>query len=112
LRPSAFNFALYSMHATHVTPLLYAGDDFSIGPAPPACRTVTVYLVAAARLVWVFHDVEIGPILRAVRGVRWIWIALAVDILSYITQALDGESCSGPSAIWGWLDATQAIRTG
>ena len=77
-------------------------------------RTVAGYMIAGACLVWVFHDVEVEPMLRAVREVRWTWIALAVavDILSYITQAFRWKFLLTPIGDVRWLDATQAIYAG
>ena len=77
-------------------------------------RTVAGYIVAAACLVWVFHDVEVDPMLQAMREVRWTWMALAVtvDILSYVTQAVRWKLLLGPVGDVPWLDAAQAIYAG
>jgi uncharacterized membrane protein YbhN (UPF0104 family) len=75
---------------------------------------VAGYIVAAACLVWVFHDVEVKPMLEGMRQVRWAWMALAVavDILSYVTQALRWTLLLRPVGDVRWLDAAQAIYAG
>ena len=77
-------------------------------------RTLAGYMIGAACLVWVFHDLSVAPALRAIRDVRWSWVALAVavDILSYITQALRWKFLLMPVGNLRWLDATQAIYAG
>ena len=88
--------------------------------APPTAvrrrrlRTLAGYLLAAAGLIWVFHDVEPGPMLRAVRDLRWTWVgfAIAIDILTYMTQGLRWRLLLKPIGELRWLDAVRAIYAG
>ena len=53
-------------------------------------RAAPGYLIGAACLAWVFHDVEIDPMLDAARTMRWGFVALAIgfDVLSYAVQGV------------------------
>jgi uncharacterized protein (TIRG00374 family) len=77
-------------------------------------RAIAGYLVAAASLVWVFHDVDVDAMLRSMRGLRWSWVAaaIAVDILSYATQAVRWKLLLTTVGRLRWLHATQAIYAG
>ena len=46
------------------------------------------YALAAACLVWAFHDVKLEPLWRDAGRIEWPWMALAVvfDVLSYVCQ--------------------------
>ena len=61
-------------------------------PAPGrrAGRTVLGYLVAAACLLWVFHDVQFPELFRRVGSMNWwwIWAAVLFDVFSYVCQGL------------------------
>jgi len=48
------------------------------------------YLLAAASLVWVFHDVDPRDLARDAASIRWPWVAWAVafDVLGYVCQGL------------------------
>jgi uncharacterized membrane protein YbhN (UPF0104 family) len=48
------------------------------------------FLIGAACLVWVFHDVELRPMFEAARTLRWDFVALAIvcDILSFVAQGI------------------------
>jgi glycosyltransferase 2 family protein len=88
-------------------------------PDPPRrrrwdVRTWIGYLVAVAGLIWVFHDVQLGPMLGAIRDLRWTWVALAIgaDILTYTTQGLRWRLLLKPIGELRWLDATRAIYAG
>ena len=72
------------------------------------------YVVAVVGLIWVFHDVQFGPMLAAIRELRWTWVALAigVDILTYMTQGLRWRLLLKPIGELRWLDATRAIYAG
>jgi uncharacterized membrane protein YbhN (UPF0104 family) len=77
-------------------------------------RIVAGYLLAVVALVWVFHDVQLEPMLRTMRNVRWtwVWLAIAVDILSYMTQGLRWKYLLASVGDVRWFDATQAIYAG
>jgi glycosyltransferase 2 family protein len=77
-------------------------------------RTLAGYVLAAAGLIWVFHDVELGPMLAAVSDLRWTWVGLAigVDILTYMTQGFRWRLLLKPIGELRWLDAVRAIYAG
>jgi uncharacterized membrane protein YbhN (UPF0104 family) len=77
-------------------------------------RTAAGYLIAAVCLVWVFHDVQIEPMLHGARELRWTWVAMAIvaDVLSYATQGLRWKLLLASVGNVRWLDATQAIYAG
>ena len=77
-------------------------------------RTLAGYLVAVVGLIWVFHDVELGPMLSAVSELRWTWVGLAVaiDILTYMTQGFRWRLLLKPIGELPWLDAVRAIYAG
>ena len=61
-----------------------------------------------------FHDVSLGSMLESVRDVRWTWVgvAIAIDILSYVTQGLRWRLLLMPVGELPWIDATRAIYAG
>jgi uncharacterized membrane protein YbhN (UPF0104 family) len=77
-------------------------------------RTLAGYLVAVVGLIWVFHDVELGPMLSAVSGLRWTWVglAIAIDILTYMAQGFRWRLLLKPIGELRWLDAVRAIYAG
>jgi uncharacterized protein (TIRG00374 family) len=72
------------------------------------------YLLAAACLVWLFHDVQLGRLLRDVAGIRWGWVAPAIvfDVLSYLSQGWRWALLLCPVGRISTLRATQAIYAG
>ncbi len=89
----------------------------STPPAKPASRlikTVFGYLLAVACLVWVFHGIHVGRLLRYMTTINWWWVALAIgfDILSYICQGLRWQLLLRPIGDISWLQTTQAIYAG
>ncbi len=80
-------------------------------PVVRALRRAFAYAVAAAGLVWVFHDVEWAKLLKNVTGLAWGWVALAVglDIVSYVGQGVRWSLLLKPvGAISVWR-TTQAV---
>jgi glycosyltransferase 2 family protein len=77
-------------------------------------RTIAGYSVAAICLAWVFHDVQLGPMLSGIRALQWNWVGLAivVDVASYLTQGLRWKLLLRPVGDVSWLEATQAIYAG
>ncbi|HVG55046.1 MAG TPA: lysylphosphatidylglycerol synthase transmembrane domain-containing protein [Vicinamibacterales bacterium] len=77
-------------------------------------RSAPGYLIGAACLAWVFHDVELGPMLDAARTMRWGFVALAIgfDVLSYVVQGVRWKLLLMPVGKLSWLDATQAVYAG
>jgi uncharacterized membrane protein YbhN (UPF0104 family) len=72
------------------------------------------YLVAAACLVWVFHDVDARPMLEAARRLEWRLVALgiAVDLCAYFLQGLRWKLLLRPVGPISWSRAAQAIYAG
>ncbi len=98
--------------------------DHENGPLTPAAsvkirksqraRVALGYLVAAACLVWVFHDIQWSELLQDIRGMNWWWAATAVacDIVSYLCQGVRWQlllHATGQISIWR---TTQAIYAG
>lgn len=86
-------------------------------PAKPALRLIKQafgYMVALACLVWVFHDIHFGKLLRHMTNINWGWVALAIvfDILSYFCQGLRWQLLLRPIGTISSLRATQAIYAG
>ncbi len=72
------------------------------------------YLFALVCLVWVFHDIHFGELLKNMRNIHWGWVALAVvcDILSYIFQGVRWRLLVQIKGDISVLRATQAIYVG
>ncbi|MCE5307904.1 MAG: flippase-like domain-containing protein [Acidobacteriales bacterium] len=77
-------------------------------------RLAAGYVVGAACLVWLFHDVHPREILSSVARFQWQWAALAIvfDILSYICQGGRWRLLLHPLGEIGILKTTQAIYAG
>jgi uncharacterized membrane protein YbhN (UPF0104 family) len=72
------------------------------------------YAIAAASLVWVFHDVSPSELWSGVRTMKpeWLIVAVAADVLAYLTQGWRWHrllSAIGPVTAW---QATQAVYAG
>lgn len=89
-------------------------------PAPAAAtatgraRQVIGYLLAAACLVWVFHDIHLPTFLASLTTINWWWVAPAIlfDILSYFCQGLRWRLLLRPLGRLSALRSTQAIYVG
>jgi uncharacterized protein (TIRG00374 family) len=79
-----------------------------------AARLALGYAIAAACLVWVFHDVRGGELFARMRSIRWRWVAAAValDVLSYVSQGARWRFLLKPSGGISLARATQAIYAG
>lgn len=77
-------------------------------------RQAAAYVVAAACLVWVFHDVDASRFLASITGLDWGWVALAVvlDTLSYVCQGIRWRLLLGPLGRISSLRATEAVYSG
>ena len=77
-------------------------------------RAFAGYAVAAVCLVWVLQDMPFGAMWGNVQRLRWglVALAVAVDILSYVTQGLRWRLLLRPVGSLSWLDATRAIYAG
>jgi uncharacterized protein (TIRG00374 family) len=72
------------------------------------------YLLAAAGLAWVLHDIRAEELLRHLTSINWRWIALAMvcDVLSYTCQGLRWKLLLRPIGRIPMLRSTQAIYAG
>lgn len=77
-------------------------------------RIAAGYAVAVACLVWIFHDVKWDRVARDVTGIRWAWIlpAIALDVVSYMTQAVRWRLLLRPLGRLSPLKAAQAVYAG
>ncbi len=73
-----------------------------------------VYLVAAAGLLWVFHDVAWAKLLKHVAGLDWRWVTLGVlaDVASYVSQGVRWRLLLKPVGEVSIVQATQAVYAG
>jgi uncharacterized protein (TIRG00374 family) len=72
------------------------------------------YLVAAACLAWVLHDVHPREILKLTTRVNWGWVtaAIAFDILSYLCQGWRWQLLLRPAGKISLWRTTQAVYVG
>lgn len=72
------------------------------------------YLVAAAGLLWVFHDVAWAKLLKNMAGLDWRWVALGVlaDVVSYVSQGVRWRLLLRPVGEVSIVQATQAVYAG
>lgn len=72
------------------------------------------YLLAVAGLIWVLHDVEFERLRSSFSHLNWRWIALAIacDILSYVCQGIRWQKLLKPIGDISTIRATQAIYVG
>ena len=77
-------------------------------------RAVAGYVIAAVCMVWVFRDMPFGSIWGRVQQLRWTSVALAVavDVLGYVSQGIRWRLLLRPVGSLSWLDAMQAIYAG
>ena len=86
-------------------------------PKPPVWRILrwtAAYVIAAAGLLWVFHDVAWAKLLKNVAGLDWRWVALGVllDVVSYAVQGARWRLLLRPIGDISVLQATQAVYAG
>lgn len=83
-------------------------------PKKHTVQKIFGYLIALACLVWVFHDVHVGEVLKTMTGINWWWIPLAVafDVLSYYSQGVRWQYVLHPLGKISSLKTTQAIYAG
>src|SRR5262252_1518996 len=77
-------------------------------------RYAVGWLLAAAGLVWVLHDVHLSRLARQLAGIDWRLVALAMvcDLLSYLVQAVRWQLLLEPVGKINLLHAMQAIYAG
>jgi len=86
----------------------------SNGRARKVLQTVAAYLIAAAGLVWVFHDTDWSTVGRSILRLDWRLAALGVlfDVLSYASQGYRWHLLLKPLGEIGPLRTTQAVYSG
>jgi uncharacterized protein (TIRG00374 family) len=94
-----------------------ASNSVSSKPSPPVLRILKIalgYLIAAACLVWVFHDIHINRLFQNVARINWGWVALGIifDVLSYISQGFRWHFLLRPVGNVPVLRTTQATYAG
>jgi len=77
-------------------------------------RYAVGWLLAAAGLIWVLHDVHLSRLLGQLAGIDWRWVALALvcDLLSYLVQAVRWQLLLEPVGKISLLQSIQAIYAG
>jgi len=77
-------------------------------------KPAAAYILAAACLVWVFHDIPLRSLTADLAGINWWWIvpAIAADVLSYIAQGLRWQLLLVPVGRINIIKTTQAIYAG
>ncbi|MDP2999455.1 MAG: lysylphosphatidylglycerol synthase transmembrane domain-containing protein, partial [Bryobacterales bacterium] len=92
------------------------GDAVEVTAASPTRRWQgwLGYLVGAVCLVWVLHDIQPAELARDWKTIQWgwIWLAVAFDILSYLSQGWRWELLLRPLGRISVLKTTQAIYAG
>ncbi len=90
---------------------LGGGSHRAARKARPSWKTAVGYFVAAACVIWVFHDVRFGELFREIQLMNWWLVALAVgfDILSYVCQGWRWSLLLHPKGRLSVLQATRAI---
>jgi glycosyltransferase 2 family protein len=76
-----------------------------------AWQWVAATIIAAACLLWVFHDVEWAKLLKNITGLDWRWVALGVfaDVASYAVQGARWRLLLKPLGKISVLQTTQAV---
>jgi len=77
-------------------------------------RQAAAWLIAAACLAWVLHDVDGRAFLQGLAGIRCGWVAAGIvfDVLSYVTQGWRWSMLLESGGRLSTLKATQAIYAG
>jgi len=72
------------------------------------------WLLAAAGLIWVLHDIHLSRLPGQLAGIDWRWVALAMgcDALSYLVQAVRWQMLLEPVGKINLLQSMQAIYAG
>jgi uncharacterized protein (TIRG00374 family) len=77
-------------------------------------RYVVTWLLAAAGLIWVLHNIQLSKLPGQLAGINWRWVALAMgcDVLSYIVQGARWQLLLRPVGKINLLQSTQAVYAG
>lgn len=77
-------------------------------------RQLPGYVIGAAALVWVFHDVDFRGIAERMLSLDWGWVGLALglDMISYVCRGLRWRFLLSPVGRVSLFRATQAVYAG
>ncbi len=77
-------------------------------------RYAIAWLLAAAGLIWVLHDIHPSRLAEQLAGINWRWIALALgcDLMAYLIQGVRWQMLLKPVGRIGLLQSMQAIYAG
>lgn len=93
-----------------------AGQPHEVRPANARrrLRVAAGWIVGAACLAWVLHDVRLGEIGRDTANLAWGWVAaaIALHVASYASQGLRWQLLLRPVGDIPVLKTTQAIYAG
>lgn len=91
-----------------------ANHDSTRGSRWERIKPALGYIVAAACLVWVFHDISLRSLTANLVGIKWWWIvpAVAADVLSYLAQGRRWQLLLLPVGRASVLQTTKAIYVG
>jgi uncharacterized protein (TIRG00374 family) len=83
-------------------------------PARTLVKKLLGYGIAAACLIWVFHDVKFSELTAHMRTILWGWVAVAIvcDVLSYVSQGFRWKMLLRPTGDISIIRTTQAIYVG
>jgi hypothetical protein len=88
--------------------------DPAHGPTRRRLRIAAGYGLAAACLVWLFHDVSWAAIGRDLRGIRWglVAVGITVHVLSYVCQGWRWSLLLRPKGSLSAFEGAQAVYAG
>lgn len=83
---------------------------FTVGLSP----SLLGWLLAAAGLAWILHDLELRQLTEQLANIQWRWMLLAIacDVLSYVCQGIRWRLLLKPVGEVSTMRATQAIYAG
>lgn len=86
----------------------------AVDPSMQWVKPALGYVLAGAGLIWVLHDFQLGHLRALVANLDWRWIALAIafDVMSYVCQGARWRLLMKPLGEVSTLRATQAIYAG
>jgi uncharacterized protein (TIRG00374 family) len=84
------------------------------GPAGRPWKQAAGYLIGAACLLWVFHDIHVERMFAYIGAMNWWWVipAVAFDILSYVCEGIRWHHLLRPAGGLPVLRATEAVYIG
>jgi uncharacterized protein (TIRG00374 family) len=84
------------------------------GPKSQLWKQAAGYLIGAACLLWVFHDIHVDRMLVYIGAMNWWWVipAVAFDILSYVCEGMRWHYLLRPAGRLSVLKATEAVYIG